>query len=287
MKKKGLGRGLEALLGVSSGSAEGIREAPIPIPIDQIFPNPYQPRQDFGEEELNQLTDSIRQYGLLQPILVRPRDGHYELVAGERRLRAAKRAGLKEIPAVIRDCTDSEVLALALIENLQREGLNPLEEAKAYKALSDQFGWTQERIALQVGKARPTVTNKLRLLELPAAVQEALRKGTLSEGHALALLTALDEGVLLEAFQQVVSKGLTVRQTLALVKRLSRPPKSASLPSKPEWRTLERLLEERLQSVVRIRKTRSGGVLEIHFSSEQELDGIVRQFLDSDRREDL
>ncbi len=283
MRRKGLGRGLEALIGAPIGS-DGLQEGPATlIPVDHIFPNPYQPRQDLNEEELAQLTESIRRYGLLQPIVVRRKNGGYELVAGERRLRAAKKAGLREVPALIRDCADSEVLALALIENLQREDLNPLEEATAYRALMDQFGWIQEEIAVRVGKARVTVANKLRLLDLPPTVQQAVRDGAITEGHALTLLTAPDEEILLEAFQQVIEKSLTVRQTQSLINKLTHRRKTRRLSVAPHWLALGRVLEEELQSVVRIRRTRRGGVLEIHFSSEEELDRLIRSLLKDHR----
>jgi len=177
MKRRGLGRGLEALIPTSWSEPTTAGETVTNLPVNAIRPNPFQPRQQFKPEELEALAESIKLHGLLQPILVRPKDGEYELVAGERRWRAAQLAGLTEIPAIIRHCSDDELLALALIENLQREDLNPLDEAQAYKVLMEKFGLTQEAIAERVGKSRAAVANTLRLLNLPEPIKQALRDG--------------------------------------------------------------------------------------------------------------
>src|SRR5262245_27776808 len=231
MKQARLGRGLSALLGDYSGArnaidapasaGEGVREdapAPTEITIDRIVPNPKQPRRTFIESDLEELAESIRTKGVLQAILVRPDPSNadmFEIIAGERRWRAARRAGLTTIPAVVREMDDREVLEIAIIENVQRSDLNPVEEAEAYKALIDRFGRTQESVATQVGKSREHVSNTLRLLNLPEDVREHVREGRLTAGHARALLKTKDPS----AFAQIViSKGLSVRDTEALAK---------------------------------------------------------------------
>ncbi len=218
-------------------------------------------------------------HGLLQPILVRPKEDGYELVAGERRWRAAQLAGLTEIPAIVRPCSDDELLALALIENLQREDLNPLEEAQAYKTLMERFGLTQETIAERVGKSRAAVANTLRLLSLPEPIKQALRDGTITEGHARALLGASDEGVMMEAFQQVLKHNLSVRQTEMLVQRLTKKQRRRERTTDPHLLALQQILEERLQMPVRLRRGRKGGVLELRFFSDEELEGLIRRLV--------
>jgi len=279
MKRRGLGRGLEALIPTSWSDAATASEVVTNLPINSIRPNPFQPRQQFKTEELEALAESIKLHGLLQPILVRPKDGEYELVAGERRWRAAQLAGLTEIPAIIRHCSDDELLALALIENLQREDLNPLDEAQAYKTLMERFGLTQEAIAEKVGKSRAAVANTLRLLNLPEPIKQALRDGTITEGHARALLGAPDEGVMMEVFQQVIKHSLSVRQTELLIQRLTSKRKKRERPLDPNLLALQQILEERLQVPVKLRRGRKGGVLEIRFFSDEELEGLVRKLV--------
>ncbi|MFA0758180.1 MAG: hypothetical protein KEFWMYNX_001265 [Candidatus Fervidibacter sp.] len=276
MRRRGLGRGLDALIPTDWTEPKEPTNAVTMVPIHLIQPNPFQPRQDFRDDELEVLAASIKRHGVLQPVILRPKEDGYELVAGERRWRAAMRAGLTEIPSIIRPCSDDEMLALALIENLQREDLNPLDEALAYQTLNERFHFTQEEIAQRVGKSRAAIANTLRLLQLPEPIQRALRDGTITEGHARALLGAPDEGVMLEAFRLVVKHHLSVRQTEALIRRLAQP-RRRTRPQDPHLHALQQLLEERLQATVRLRKGRKGGVLEIRFYSDEELDALVQR----------
>ncbi|OAQ21609.1 ParB/RepB/Spo0J family partition protein [Thermosulfurimonas dismutans] len=240
-KDRRLGRGLSALL--SETEAEGELRT---VSISAILPSPFQPRRNFSEESLAELAASIKSRGLLQPLLVREiAPGTYELVAGERRLRAAKMAGLSEVPVLIKHFSDEEALSVALIENLQREDLNPLEEAEGYRRLIDEFGLSQEEIARRVGKDRSTVANALRLLKLPEKVKEDLLEERLSAGHARALLALEDEGLILKARDQVLKRKLSVRETERLVNRLKegRPQKKKALPD-PDLEALGRELAE-------------------------------------------
>lgn len=279
MKRRGLGRGLDALIPTSFSEEPATEEIVTNLPINLIRPNPFQPRQQFSDEELEDLAMSIKMHGLLQPILVRPKEEGYELVAGERRWRAAQMAGLTEIPAIVRTCSDDELLALALIENLQREDLNPLEEAKAYKTLMERFGLTQEAIAERVGKSRAAIANTLRLLSLPEPIKQALRNGQITEGHARALLGAPDEGLMVEVFRQILKFGLSVRQTEGLIQRLTKKRKRRERTLDPNFLALQQVLEESLQLPVRLRKGRKGGVLELRFFSDEELEGIVKRLV--------
>ncbi|GBC99229.1 putative chromosome-partitioning protein ParB [bacterium HR17] len=278
MRRRGLGRGLDALIPTERTEPMTPTETVTMVPVHLIQPNPFQPRQEFRDDELEVLAASIKAHGVLQPVVVRLKDGRYELIAGERRWRAAQRAGLTEIPTVVRQCSDEEMLALALIENLQREDLNPLEEAHAYRALIEQFGFTQEEVARRVGKSRAAVANTLRLLHLPEPIKNALREGVITEGHARALLGAPDEGVMVEAFQTVVRHHLSVRQTEALVRRLTRPHRRRA-ELDPHILALQSLLEERLQTPVRLRRGRKGGVLEIRYFSDDELTALVQRLV--------
>lgn len=276
MRRRGLGRGLDALIPTELAEPNPPSDAVTMVPIHLIQPNPFQPRQDFRDDELEVLAASIKRHGILQPVILRPKGDGYELVAGERRWRAAMRAGLTEIPSIIRPCSDEEMLALALMENLQREDLNPMEEALAYQTLMQRFGFTQEEIAERVGKSRAAVANTLRLLQLPQPIQRALRDGTITEGHARALLGAPDEGAMMEAFQLVLKHHLSVRQTEALIRRLAQP-KRRRRTEDPHLKALQYLLEERLQAPVRLRRGRKGGVLEIRFYSDDELDALIKR----------
>ncbi|MCS7191385.1 MAG: ParB/RepB/Spo0J family partition protein [Armatimonadetes bacterium] len=279
MKRRGLGRGLDALIPTSFEGEATTSETVANLPINSIRPNPFQPRQKFSDDELETLALSIKMHGLLQPILVRPKEDGYELVAGERRWRAAQRAGLSEIPAIVRTCSDDELLALALIENLQREDLNPIDEAQAYKTLMEKFGLTQEAIAERIGKSRAAIANSVRLLNLPETIKQSLRDGQITEGHARALLGAPDEGLMMEVFQQVVKLGLSVRQTETLVQRLTKKHKRKEGFADPNLIAIQKVLEERLQLPVKIRKGRKGGVLELRFFSEQELKAIIQRLV--------
>lgn len=279
MKRRGLGRGLEALIPTSWSEATPTSEAITNLPVHSIKPNPFQPRQQFSNEELEALAESIKMHGLLQPVLVRPKEEGYELVAGERRWRAAQLAGLTEIPAIVRHCSDDELLALALIENLQREDLNPLDEAQAYKVLMEKFGLTQEAIAERVGKSRTAIANTVRILTLPEPIKQALREGKISEGHARALLSAPDEGVMMEVFQQVLKHSLSVRQTEMVIQRLAKRKKRREHTSDPYLLALQQILEDRLQLPVRLRRGRKGGVLELRFFSDEELESLVKRLV--------
>lgn len=260
-KPSGLGRGLEALLPKTGGSV-------VRLPLSAIRPNPAQPRRRFSEEALEELAASIREKGLLQPLLVRPKGDGYELVAGERRFRAAQMAGLQEVPALVRDLTDPEALELALVENLQREDLSPVEEARGYQALLG-MGLTQEEVAKRVGKARSTVANALRLLQLPEEALEALEEGQITPGHARALLM-LEPADRLWGLREVLSKGLSVRQAEALRERLAREGVRASREPSP----LALDLSRHLGLPVRVVGDRKGKVI-IHFRSPEELEALL------------
>ena len=283
-KKRGLGRGLDALLGVGHAEREN-REAAAgsvaTLPVDLIQRGRFQPRRDFNAESLQELADSIRAQGVVQPVVVRPLPGgRYELIAGERRWRAAQMADLHDIPAVVRDVPDQAAMAMGLIENIQRDDLNPLEEASALQRLLDEFGLTHQDVAEAVGKSRATVTNLLRLLELNEDVKAALEARQLEMGHARALL-GLRGGAQSEAARLVVQKGLSVRETEALVRRLleraEHPP--AARPQvrlDPDIRRLQDNLCERLGARVEVRHAKSGkGQLVIAYGSLDELDGIL------------
>ena len=221
-KNYGLGTGLDALFG-----EEPVQEAVQTLPISRVEPRSGQPRTRFDEEALQELAGSIAEHGLLQPITVRPLDGgYYQIVAGERRWRAARLAGLGEVPVRIIDADDRTAQELALVENLQREDLNPMEEARGYRALMDEYGLTQDAVSQTVGKSRPAVANALRLLNLPSAIMDMVEKGQLTTGHARALLPIENEALQLEAARQVVEKGLSVRQTEALTAHLLKAPKA-------------------------------------------------------------
>jgi ParB family chromosome partitioning protein len=280
-RRKPLGRGLSALLGdrpVETGSPPRPGRT---LPVAEIRPNRVQPRRDFDKTELDELARSIRTHGLLQPVLVRRDDrGGYELVAGERRWRAAQAAGLHDIPAVVRDVTDGEALALALIENIQRQDLNPIEEALAYRRLQDEFGHTQEAVADAVGKSRPHVTNLLRLLDLPEGVQVMVASGTLSAGHARAMLGV--PATALEGFaQEVVRRGLSVRQTENEANALKRTAPAAAAKVRAgkdaDTRALERELTEQLGLKVTIAHAGGGqaGSLTIQYRTLDQLDDLL------------
>src|SRR5438477_7789460 len=252
MKQKGLGRGLDALLGAD----EAPRETLATIDTARIRPGRYQPRTRMDEQALKELSDSIRAQGLLQPVVVRPHDGGYELIAGERRWRAAQMAGLAQIPAVVRDVPDEAALVMALIENIQREDLNPMEQATAVQRLVDEFKMTHEQAAEAVGRSRSATTNLLRLLRLARPVQEMLMRGALEMGHARALL-ALDGARQIELASRIAARELSVRETEALVQRLLRAPAQRRRSrSDRDLARLEEQLSERLGTTVEIRASR-------------------------------
>jgi ParB family transcriptional regulator, chromosome partitioning protein len=272
-----LGRGLAALLGEApapyGGSPAGVR----PIPLDLLSPGPFQPRAPLDSSSLAELTESIRARGVLQPLLARPHPGapeRYQIVAGERRWRAAQAAGLHEVPVLVRDLADAEAMAAALVENLQRQDLNPIEEAEGYRRLLDEFGLTQETLAQGVGKSRSHIANTLRLLNLPAKVQTEVRNGALSAGHARALLGHPDPE---RAALVVVARGLNVRQTEALARRTVEDTHSHSRDraADPHTAALERMLAERLGLRVDIRFEGRRGSVRVQYESLDQLDGLV------------
>jgi ParB family chromosome partitioning protein len=277
MKKKVLGKGLEALI---PRSPEGRREYDM-VPLSQIRQNPNQPRKQFKPETLNELVLSIKEKGVLQPILIRKIASGFELVAGERRLRAARDAGLETIPAVVRNVTEAEALEMAIIENVQREDLNPIEVAEAYTALGTDFGLSQEEIARRVGKERPTVANYMRLLKLPLEIRESIVEETITMGHAKALLTIQPEPLMRAAYRRIVSKNLSVRQAEELTRKITEKRdkrlKKKEYDLSPDMRELIGQLQRTLGTRIRLRGTEKRGVLEIHYSSMEQLDGIVNK----------
>jgi ParB family chromosome partitioning protein len=250
------------------------------IPIDRIEPNPLQPRLEFPEEELEALAESIRQHGLIQPITVRQVGDKYQLIAGERRWRAAKRAGLTHLPAYIRTADSTEMLAFALVENVQRQNLNPIELALAYKRLMEECGLTQEQVAQYVGKSRPAVANTLRLLRLPPEIQKALKEGTLTEGQARPLLALDSPDLQLQVFHEILKKGLNARQVEALVAQYTtpRPKKPAREPSLAELQLteLQKTLSYRFHAPVTFKSRPDGsGEIRIQYSSWEDLERLL------------
>ena len=278
--RRGLGRGLSALMGETEAGAQPGAGGPREIPIELIAANPDQPRTDFGEAELEELAASIRQRGVLQPILLRPapgRAGEYQIVAGERRWRAAQRAGLNAVPALVREIGDQETLELALIENLQRENLNAMEEAAAFSSLIGLSGGSQEDIAQAVGKSRSHVANTLRLLQLPGGVQELVRHGKLSAGHARTLIGGADP---LGLARQIIDRGLSVRDAEALARKAAAPAPGAPRPGprkSNDTLALERDLSERLGLEVQIQDKDGRGEVRILYADLEQLDDLCRK----------
>ncbi len=298
MAKPALGRGLGALLGgapiakpsavavltaLQDPPAQDTRERVQRVPLERVCPCPLQPRKDFSEEALRELADSIKEQGIVQPLIVRERNGLLELIAGERRWRAARMLGLGEVPVIIREADDRSVLELALIENLQREDLNPIEEAHGYAQLIQQFELKQEDVATKVGKSRAAVANALRILKLPSSVQLCIRDGRLSVGHAKVILGLLTEKQQQLAVERILKEGLNVRQTEALVSRLTQKDDSAIKGSVSGTRVkdanvtdLEARLRERLGTKVQLRYAQGKGAMEIHFFSDAELERLLQ-----------
>ncbi len=279
-RKTGLGRGLESLIPRAASSAEA-------VDVDLIIPNPHQPRSTLGDESLRELAESIREHGLLQPLLVSHTQEPggalaYQLIAGERRLQAAKMAGLQKVPVVVKDVTSGELLELALVENLQRADLNPLEEAGAYRRLHEDFGLTQEQIATRVGRSRTAVANSLRLFGLNPEIRASLAGGEISEGHARALLGLDDESQRRRAWRMVVERGLSVRQTEELVRswpQRARRAQPRARTRSPELLDVEERLRASLGTRVSLTKGRRGGRITIHFYSQEELEGLVERLI--------
>lgn len=274
-KKGGLGKGLDAIFHDNARADDG---GAVELNINELEPNRGQPRKEFSEEAMRELADSIAQHGVLQPLLVRPLlSGGYQIVAGERRWRASRMAGLTTVPALIRELTDSEVMQIALIENLQREDLKPLEEAQGYQALMEEFGFTQDEISKSVGKSRPAVTNALRLLNLPEAVRGMLARGDLSAGHARTLLSFKDEAAMLAAAKRVVAEGLSVRELEKMAKKANaeKPETVRSTRRIRYYDEAELALRDTLNRVVHVGGTKKKGVLTIEFYGEEDLKNLL------------
>lgn len=284
MKRRGLGRGLTSLIPETppEPNASGVESSGLRIlSVGDVSPNPRQPRQAIAPEALAELAASIKEHGLIQPIIVTAAPLEevtpYIIIAGERRWRASQLAGLTEIPVVIKEASPQAMLELALVENIQRSDLNPLEEATAYQTLIEDFGFTQELVAERVGKSRTAVANIVRLLRLPTAVKNALIEGQIREGHARAILGLGDEQTMVEATKLVINRGLSVRQTEELVRRLNTPPAPAkeneddNVSHSPESKALEGRLRAHLGTKVNLFRSRKGGRIVIHFYSEEEL----------------
>jgi ParB family transcriptional regulator, chromosome partitioning protein len=270
-KRPALGKGLSALI----PDAPEPRSSTLEVDVDRLAPNPFQPRKAFDAGGIEELASSIREHGVIQPILVRKDGANFQIIAGERRWRAAQRAGLLKVPVVVKDLgpgQDVRALEWALIENLQREDLNPIEEALGYRRLADDFAMTQEQIAAAMGKDRSSVANTLRLLKLPPPVRELVAGGALSMGHARALLALESDESIVKASRDIVSRGLSVRETESLMKRLSSPPR-VKPPAKIDVHTreAEQQLHLSLGTPVRIVRSTKGGRIEIEFKNENEL----------------
>ncbi len=281
MEKKALGKGLGALLPPPRVSPPAEMADVQRIRLEDIVPNRYQPRHVFPEDELAELAASIKESGVLQPIIVRRKgDGTYELIAGERRWRASKQAGLDTIPVVIKNCTDQESLLLALVENLQREDLNPIETARAYSRMINEFGLTQDAIAVKVGRDRSSVANFVRLNQLHPEIQQLVETGSLSTGHAKAILGLSSPEDQLRVGKVAASTALSVRETEKLVARSLEGKKRHAKPGRnSSWADLEARLQKRLGTKVTIQPQKQGGKLVIHYFSKEELDGVVEILL--------
>jgi ParB family transcriptional regulator, chromosome partitioning protein len=281
MTRKVLGRGLDALISgdTAAVATEGLspQGGTMELSIEHISPNPFQPRKRFDDNTLRELADSIKASGVLQPLLVRRvSPGDYQLVAGERRLRAAQMVGLKKVPVVVKEVDDRAMMEMALVENIQREALDPIEEARAYQTLVEKVGLTHEKLSERVGKQRVTITNSLRLLSLPAEVMDMVSRGTLSAGHARALLALENRGDLLAAARYVSTKGFSVRRTESFVRRKQRTaharPRAARLAGLPEWETK---LQQRFSTQVAIHAGRKGGKVEFEFYNQGDLERLL------------
>ncbi len=289
MAKQALGKGLGALISAPPAVAGVARPPalaqPAPgdvvrrVPLDQVVPSPLQPRKEFVAEQLSELMESIREHGVIQPLIVRPINGRLELIAGERRFRASRELGLKEVPVITREASDKDVLEMALIENLQREDLNPIEEARAYERLAKDFSMRQEDIAQRVGRNRATVANSMRLLDLPASVQERVAKGALTSGHAKVLLSLKQPREQEKAAEEVVKKGLSVRATEKLAHAILNPP-----PPKPDLgggefgaaiESVEQKLISHLKTNVTLHHSEKKGRIEIDYYGVEDLNRII------------
>lgn len=308
-QKRGLGRGLASLIpteaeesnalkntestatskpakksNTKASSAETvkevIKEVEKTLKITELEPNPDQPRRHFEEDPLQELSDSIKEFGIIQPIVVTPKNGYYEIIAGERRWRAARMAGLKEVPVIVRNYTDQEIVEISLIENIQRENLNPIEEAKAYQRLIQEFSLKQDEVAERVSKSRTAITNSMRLLKLSDKVQQMVIEDKLSSGHARTLISIEDPEVQYEIACKVFDESLSVRQTEALVKKINSTPKTKKEPETVDYKFLYTDTEERLKEILGSKvsikaKNNEKGKIEIEYYSSEELDALV------------
>jgi len=276
-KRKALGKGLSALIPDAEPQKEGGRKDFFTLDVEEITPLRYQPRRDFDAEKIAELSASIKEKGIIQPLIVRESEDGYELIAGERRLRAAIKAGLKQVPVVIKDVSDSEALQIALIENIQREDLNPIEEAMVYQRLINEFELTQDEMAQKVGKDRTTVTNSLRLLTLPEPVKEDLVRGLITTGHARALLSLPDSKSIIKARDIIIAKGMSVRETEALAKRTKEDERKVEKDkvADPYLLDLEDELTRAIGTKVKISVRGKGGKIEIEYYSQEELERIA------------
>jgi len=275
LSKRGLGRGLEALIPIIDKSEENIQE----IEVERIVANDKQPRKSFDESKLDELAESMKQHGVLQPVILRKKGNLYELVAGERRWRAAAKAGIEKIPAIIKELSDAEVMEIALIENLQREDLNPLEEAMAYKTLMDDFGLTQEELSKRVGKSRSQIANTVRLLNLDGEIQNLISQNKLTAGHARALLSIQDNVTRLKLAKKINQEALSVRQTEQLVKKITKENKKEEDKGPKEINPVINDITEKLQrflgTKVKIKGNEKKGKIEIEYYSGEELERIL------------
>lgn len=290
-KRGGLGRGLNALVseaeyeaGGSAASASNTASE-TKLPVEDIVPNPNQPRIHFNETELRELSESIQEHGVLQPLLVRKHGNGYEIIAGERRYQASKLAGLEELPVIIKDVNDEEMLALALIENLQRSDLNPVEEAKGYRQLIDASGMTQEALSKAVSKSRSAITNSLRLLDLPEVVQQMIFEGKLTAGHARAILAVPYEDARIRLAEKVVAEGLSVRATenLAPLFSAGETPKTSRPATPQSFKKAARVLRQVFNTNVRVKSSRGKNKIEIEFKDEEELSRILGEMIQFDQ----
>ncbi len=290
MQKKGLGRGLSALIPVADEPRTEPKQenSQFEVAVDRIVPSPLQPRRAFDETKIEELASSIRNQGIIQPLVVRPNGDQFELIAGERRWRAAMKAGLGRVPVVVRNATDHEVLQLALVENLQREDLNAIEEANGYRRLQEEFHWSQEEMAAKVGKSRPAITNAMRLLALPAVVQQEVAAGNLPAGQARALLGLHTEPLIVSTCREVISKGLSTRETEKMVRHLlfgrrrRRPVPLVDPDLKSVVEELQRLLGTRVRLLPKARSAK--GKIEIEYYSQGDLGRIFETITKSSAR---
>src|SRR3989304_1181420 len=290
MQKKGLGRGLSALIPVAAEPRTEPKQenSHFEVAVDRIVPSPLQPRRAFDEAKIEELASSIRNQGIIQPLVVRPNGVEFELIAGERRWRAAMKAGLSRVPVVVRNATDHEALQLALIENLQREDLNPIEEANGYRRLQEEFQWSQEETADKVGKSRPAITNAMRLLALPAVVQQEVALGNLPAGQARALLGLHTEPLIVSACREVIGKGLSTRETEKMVRHLlfGRRRRRLGPLLAPDLKSiveeLQRLLGTRVRLLPKARSVK--GKIEIEYYSQADLGRIFETITRSPAR---